>query len=209
MMRPMLWAETDPIMAAFWGAVFQLCVLAIAGLVANIIFRRFRDRSTARQELLNDIDLFSVQLYKPRKIYQIMVEQPEQLLAGVCTAEQRDIHRLQAIHQALQELTEATGRFRTLQVALIGLYGFNLDLLAHYLAIWTYLKELRHRMEKGESLVVGQKPKGDAFYHLFDNFRYRVSVATFAPPPKLVQPPPDVLAEMQRAGDVVFKQHFQ
>jgi hypothetical protein len=204
----MLWADADPLVGAFWGAVFQLFVLAIAGVVANIIFRRYRDRATARQELLNAIDQFSVQLYKPRKIYQIMIEQPEQLLAGVCTAEQRDIHRLQAIHQALQELTEATGRFRTLQVALISLYGFNLELLAHYLAIWTYLKELRHRMEKGTSLKVEAKA-GDAFYRLFDSFRYRVSVAAYSAPPQLVQPPPDVLAEMQRAGAAVYNEYFQ
>lgn len=211
MIEWVLWAEINaPIVNAFWSAVFQLLVLAIVGLVANVIYRRFRDRSTAREDLLNEIDQFSVQLYKPRKMYQIMIEQPENLLAQVCTPEHREVYRLQSIHQSLQELTDATGRFRTLQVALIGLYGFNMDLLAHYLAIWSYLKDLRHKMEKGQSLLAaGEKPEsGDAFYRLFDSFRYRVSVARFAPPPRLVHPPPEVLAEMQKAGAVVYKQYF-
>jgi len=207
----LLWAEfSAPIVNAFWSAVFQLLVLAIAGVVANLIFRRFRDRSAARLDLLDEIDQFGVQLYKPRKMYQIMVQHPEELLPKVCTAEQREVYRLQAIHQSLQELTDASGRFRTLQVSLIGLYGFNIDLLAHYLAIWSYLKELRHRMEKGEPLISDddQGKSGDAFYRLFDSFRYRVSVARYAPPPNVVQPPPELLAEMQKAGEAVYKQYF-
>jgi hypothetical protein len=86
-----------------------------------------------------------------------------------------------------------------------------MDLLAHYLAIWRYLKEMRRRMERGETLYFsGEQPGSkDAFYTLFDAFRYRVSVARFVyRAPAAAQPPPDVLAEMHRQGDTVFAQYF-
>src|SRR5271166_4219175 len=143
--------ELSHVMPAVWSGLVQLLVLGIAGFVANIIYRRFRERSTARQQLLKEIDEFSVQMFKPRKLYQVMIDKAEVLLPGVCTADERESRRLAAIHQCLQEVVSATGRFRTLQVEIISLYGFNLDLLAHYLAIWDYLRELRRRMESGES----------------------------------------------------------
>jgi hypothetical protein len=197
--------------SAFWGGVSQLVVLAIVGVAANIIYRRFRDLSTGRQELLEDIDAFSLALYTPRKLYQIMVDRAPDLLAGVCTPEQREVRRLEALHQALADLVAAAGRFRTLQVEIIRLYGYNLDLLARYLAIWRYLKEVRRRMEKGEALyLAGEKPGSeDAFYKLFDSFRFRVSVARFAyRAPPLAQPPPGLLAQMRREGEAVFAQYF-
>jgi hypothetical protein len=46
--------------SSLWSAACNLAVLAIAGVVANLIYRRFRDRMTARQELLDDIDQFSL-----------------------------------------------------------------------------------------------------------------------------------------------------
>jgi hypothetical protein len=197
--------------SSLWSAACNLVVLAIVGVVANLIYRRFRDLMTARQELLDDIDLFSLALYKPRKLYQIMIDRAPDLLAGVATREEREARRLEAIHHALEDLVEATGRFRTLQVEIIRLYGYNMDLLSRYLAIWRYLKEVRRRMEAGVALYLpGEKPGSeDAFYKLFDAFRFRVSVARFVlRAPKAAQPPADILAHMRREGDVVFAEYF-
>jgi hypothetical protein len=140
-----------------------------------------------------------------------MIDRAPALLAGVATPEQREARRLEAIHQALEDLVVATGRFRTLQVEVIRLYGYNPDLLARYLAIWRYLKEVRRRMEAGEALYLpGEKPGSeDAFYKLFDSFRFRVGVAPFVfRAPKAAQPPADLLARMRRAGQVVFAEYF-
>ncbi len=50
------WAAAEH---AFWTTVSQLIVVGVAGFVANIIYKRYRDLSTARQELLKNIDEFS------------------------------------------------------------------------------------------------------------------------------------------------------
>jgi hypothetical protein len=197
--------------SSLWSAVFNLVVLTVVGVVANLIYRRFRDLMTARQELLDDIDQFSLDLYKPRKLYQIMIDRAPDLLAGVATPEQRECRRLEAIHRTLEDIVVATGRFRTLQVEIIRLYGYNMDLLSRYLAIWRYLKEVRRRMEAGVALYFpGEKPGSeDAFYKLFDSFRFRVSVAHFVyRAPKAAQPPADLLAHMRREGDAVFAEYF-
>jgi hypothetical protein len=197
--------------AALWNGLAQLIVLAIVGFVANIVIRRFKEVSTARQELLDQIDQFSIHLYKPRKIYQVMIDRRADLLCEISNPGEREACRLAAIHQALYELVDATGRLRTFQVKIIQLYGYNIDLLAHYLAIWRYMKEVRRRMEKGESLYTrSEKPEsGDAFYRLFDSFRYRVSVARYTwRRPSLVHPPAELLAEMRKAGDAVYAEYF-
>lgn len=201
----------DPVQTAFWSGVSQLTVLILVGVAANILYRRFRDLATARQELLEDIDAFSLALYQPRKLYQVMIDRAPSLLAGVCTPEAREVRRLETILQTMADLVAATGRFRTLQVEIIRLYGYDMDLLAHYLAIWRYLKERRRRMEKGEALYLpGEKPGSeDAFYRLFDAFRFRVSVARFVyRPPAAAQPPPDLLAQMRREGNALFDRYF-
>lgn len=203
------WKAAEP---ALWTGVSQLTVFAVVGFMANIIIRRLKEVWTARQELLNEIDQFSIHLYKPRKIYQVMIDRCHDLLAGISNPEQREVRRLETIHQALYELVEATGRLRTFQVKIIQLYGYDMELLAHYLAIWRYLKELRRRMEKGESLYPGgKKPEtGDAFYRLFDAFRYRISVAPYVwRPPTLVPPSAEKLREMRRAGDEVYAKFFE
>jgi hypothetical protein len=195
---------------AFWPALFQLIVLGIVGFVANIVYRRFRETSTARQELLDEIDEFSIRLYKPRKVYQIMMECPQGLSAAACAAEEREGQRLATVHRALEEFVEAVGRFRTVQVRLVRLYGYHLELAAHYLAIWRYLKEIRQHMERGESLNPPDRRDGtDAFYRLLDSFRYRVMVARVVrEPPHLIQPAPELLAEMWKAAEIIYGEYF-
>lgn len=201
------WKAAQP---AIFHAISQLTVIAVAGFFANIIIRRFKEVTTARLELLNEIDQFSIHLYKPRKIYEAMTDRGKDLLAGICNTEEREKKRLETIHQALYELVDASGRLRTFQVKIVQLYGFDMDLLAHYLAIWRYTKEMRRTMEKGESLYPpGSKPQGDPFYRLFDSFRYRVSVAKYRwRSPGLVSPSPEQVAEMRAAGAKVYAQYF-
>jgi len=202
------WAAAEN---AFWTALSQLFVVGVAGFVANIIYKRYRDLSTARQELLKNIDEFSHALYKPRKRYQVMIDHTTDLLPDVCTPKEREVRRLETIHQAMADLVAATGRFRTFQVEIIRLYGYNIELLSHYLAIWRYLKYTRRRMERGASLYSpGEQPGSeDAFYNLFDAFRFRISVARFVhSAPAAAKPPDSVVAEMRRQGDEVFDQYF-
>jgi hypothetical protein len=208
MLFPIDWAAAE---RAFWMAVGQLVVIGVAGFVANILYKRYRDLSTARQELLKNIDEFSRELYTPRKLYQVMIDRTSDLLPDVCTPHQRDVRRLETIHQAMADLVAATGRFRTFQVEILRLYGYNMDLLSHYLAIWRFLKYTRRRMEKGASLYLpGEQPGSeDAFYNLFDVFRFRISVARFVHiPPAAAKPPESVIAEMRRQGDEVFDHYF-
>jgi hypothetical protein len=196
---------------AFWTTVSQFIVVGVAGFVANIIYKRYRDLSTARQELLKTIDEFSHALYKPRKLYQIMIDHQADLLPDVCTHNEREVRRLETIHEAMADLVAATGRFRTFQVEIIRLYGYNMDLLSHYLAIWRYLKHTRRCMERGASLYLpGERPGSeDAFYNLFDVFRYRISVARLVHnSPAAAKPPASVVAEMRRQGDELFDRYF-
>ena len=202
------WAAAEH---AFWTAISQLIVVGVAGFVANIVYKRYRDLSTARQELLKNIDEFSHAMYKPRKLYQVMIDRTSDLLPDLCTHQERDVRRLETIHQAMAELVAATGRFRTFQVEIIRLYGYNMDLLSPYLAIWRYLKYTRHCMERGASLYLpGEQPGSeDAFYNLFDTFRFRISVARFVhSSPAAAKPPHKVIAEMRRQGDEVFDRYF-
>ncbi len=132
-------------------------------------------------------------------------------MPDLCTPQERDVRRLETIHQAMADLVAATGRFRTFQVEIIRLYGYNMDLLSHYLAIWRYLKHTRRCMERGASLyLAGERPGSeDAFYNLFDVFRFRISVARFVhSSPAAAKPPDKVIAEMRRQGDEVFDRYF-
>jgi hypothetical protein len=105
----------------------------------------------------------------------------------------------------------ATGRFRTLQVEIIRLYGYEMNLLAYYLAIWRYLKYIRRQIERGQSLYApGEQPGSeDAFYNLFDMFRFEVSVARFVyRAPKAAKPPSSVVAGMRCQGDLLFDRYL-
>ncbi len=64
-----------------------------------------------------------------------MIDGRSDLLPDLCTHQERDVRRLETIHQAMADLVAATGRFRTFQVEILRLYGYNMDLLSHYLAI--------------------------------------------------------------------------
>ena len=98
-----------------------------------------------------------------------------------------------------------------MQVKLIPLYGHDREVFGHYMAIWRYLKEVRDRMGRGETLYFhAENPdSADAFYLLIDAFRYRIMVRPFIPsPPGLAKPSPEVLADLRRRGDEIYAEYF-
>ena len=120
-------------------------------------------------------------------------------------------HRRQYAQRWFEELIGAESRFRSLQVKIVPLYGYHVELFAYYLVIWRYLKEVRRRMARLESLVTQRETRqsDDRFYSLIDTFRYRIMTESFAKqPPGLTTPPPEVLREMQRRADALYAEHF-
>ena len=119
--------------------------------------------------------------------------------------------RRQYAQRWFEELIGAESRFRSLQVKIVPLYGYHVELFAYYLVIWRYLKEVRRRMARLESLVTQRETRqsDDRFYALIDTFRYRMMTESFAKhPPGLTTPPPEVLREMQRRADALHAEHF-
>jgi hypothetical protein len=196
----------------FWGGIAQLIVLGVVAFIANVVYQRFKEISTARQALVNEIDDFTVRLYKPRKMYQTLFDASQGESEGGPDALHHQAARDQTMQRLLEEIVEAVGRFRALQVKLVPLYGYHVELFAYYLAIWRYLKEVRQRMERHESLYgPHEKPEAaDAFYRLIDAFRYRVSVekaTRHLPAP--VQPPHYLLQQMRSRGDALYAEFFE
>jgi hypothetical protein len=194
-----------------WQGIFQLAALALVAVWVNFVYRRYKELSTARQELLDEIDEFTIRLYRPRKMYQAVLEDSPGLLAACPDERRRQARRIAVMHRALAQLVGAIGRLRSLQVKMVPLYGYHVELFGHYLAIWRYMKEVRHRMERCEPLYSRENAAegSDAFYRLIDTFRYRVMVEKVnRHPPALVQPPADVLAHMRKRGDDLYAQYF-
>ncbi len=158
------------------------------------------------------MDTFTDRLYKPRKIYQAVLGPAPDLLAGISDDLQRECRRVEVLQRCLEEFVDVTGRFRALQVKLVPLYGFHVELFGFYLAIWRYLKEVRRRMEQRQSLYFHheQAESADAFYRLIDRFRFRLMVEKITGQGAgLVQPPADLLKQMQQRGDAVYAEYFE
>jgi hypothetical protein len=195
----------------FWAGVFQLIGLAILATFGNLVYQRVKARYALRQELIDEINEFAINLYKPRKMYQSLIEGDNDPLARIADAQQREARRLEIVSRATEEVVAATGRFRAVQVKIIPLYGHDLELFGYYMAIWQYLKEIRHRMTQCESLYSATEEVGsqDALYMLIDTFRYRVMLRRFNwEKPPLSRPPQDVLEAMRRRGDEVYAEYF-
>jgi hypothetical protein len=211
---PTVFADTwlpEGFLPALWAGVFHLVGLAIVGLWVTFIYQRYRTLAVARQELIDEIDQFAVRLYKPRKLYLAMMEESPALLNCIPDAAQRQAHRAALMEQCLAELIDAIGRLRSFQVKMVPLYGYHVELFGHYLAIWRYVKEVRYRMEQGQSLYTHPEESegADAFYKLIDAFRYRImtqKVKRHAPQPVL--PPEELLKQMRQRADAIYAQHF-
>ncbi len=159
--------------------------------------------------MIDSINQFAISLYKPRKLYQAIIDQSCDPLANSADSFHRDARRLETIYRALEEVVAATGQFRVVQVKLIPLYGHDLEIFGYYMAIWRYLKEIRHRMGRSETLYFhAEHPDSpDAFYLLIDAFRYQIMLSRFVRrPPVLARPSPEVLERLRRRGDEIYSE---
>jgi hypothetical protein len=203
--------EQDAIAHGLWQGVFQLVALGIVAAFGTFIFQRLSAKYTLRDELIEAINDFSISLYKPRKVYQSIIDKTCDPLGVLPDPGQREARRLEMIYRSLEEIVLATGQFRALQVKIVALYGHDLEIFSYYMAIWRYLKEIRHRMGNSESLYFQTEgpESSDAFYVLIDAFRYRVMMQSFArTSPGLERPEKSVIDEMRRRGDLVYAKYF-
>jgi hypothetical protein len=201
-----LW-DPSAIVQGFWEGVFQLLALAIVAAFGTFIYQRRQARYALREELIESINQFAINLYKPRKLYQAIIDQTCDPLANLIDSSQREEQRLEMIYRALDEVVAATGQFRVVQVKLIPLYGHNREIFGYYMAIWRYLKEIRHRMGRSETLYFHtERPDSpDAFYLLIDAFRYQIMLSPIVRrPPLLAKPSLEVLEELRRRGDEIY-----
>jgi hypothetical protein len=207
---PVLWDPTA-FVQGLWQGVFQLLALAIVAAFGTFIYQRRQARYRLRDELIDSINQFAISLYQPRKLYQGIIDQTCNPLADLAASAHRESRRLETIYRALEDVVAATGQFRVLQVKLIPLYGHDPEIFGYYMAIWRYLKEVRDRMGRSETLYFhGEGPDSpDAFYLLIDAFRYRIMLRPFVrSAPGLAKPPQAVLAELRRRGDEVYAEYL-
>ncbi len=201
-----LW-DPSAIAQGFWEGVFQLLALAIVAAFGTFIYQRRQARYALREELIESINQFAIKLYKPRKLYQAIIDQTCDPLANLTNSSHREEQRLETIYRALDEVVAATGQFRVVQVKLIPLYGHDREIFGYYMAIWRYLKEIRHRMGRSETLYFhAERPDSpDAFYLLIDAFRYQIMVSPFVRrPPLLAKPSSEMLEKLRRRGDEIY-----
>lgn len=199
----------DAFWQGLWGGLFELLALGMVALWVNLIYQRIQSRQRRRADLIEEIDAFSHALYKPRKLYQAALDRPE--LFDFAPEGDRESLKAQRMQACLADLTEAAGRFRALQVKLVPLFGFDVQLFGFYLAIWRYLRQLRKRMERGESLYFHHESasSADAFYRLIDAFRYRVQLTKSArDKAQLITPPPHLLSEMEQEAEALYERYF-
>src|SRR5687767_1275531 len=106
-----LW-DPAAIAQGFWQGVFQLLSLAVVAAFATFIYQRQKARYTLRDELIEAINQFAVSLYKPRKLYQAVIDQSCDPLSGHADPVSREARRLETVYRCVEELVSATGQFR-------------------------------------------------------------------------------------------------
>jgi len=192
---------SDAFWSGLWAGVFELLAIGLVAGWVNVIYQRIRSRQALRSDLIDEIDQFSTSLYKPRKIYQHLLS---------LSADQR-ANREAELLRCLEELTSAAGRFRAIQVKLIPLFGFDVEMLAHYLAVWRAIREVRKRMERSESLFATHESSdsSDALYRLLDQFRYRAQVTpSVRHKPSLLSPPPALSGQIEERSSELYQQYI-
>ena len=71
-----MWTEVwmkEAFWQGVWGGVFDLIAIGLVASWVNMIYQRIRSRQNARKELIDELDTFSNELYKPRKVYQALL----------------------------------------------------------------------------------------------------------------------------------------
>ncbi|MEE2644168.1 MAG: hypothetical protein VYD19_04490 [Myxococcota bacterium] len=119
--------------------------------------------------------------------------------------------REDVLDQALKAITESAGRFRALQVQLLHLFAYHPEIFAHYLSIWNYLRELRKRMERHESLYFHHESErsSDAFYQLLDRFRYLTQTAPMvSEAPRLMTLPEETPRALEARAATIYAERF-
>lgn len=74
----------------FWQGVFELLALSIIAAFGTFIFQRRQARYTLREELIDSINQFAISLYKPRKLYQAIIDRSCDPLAHIADAPHRE-----------------------------------------------------------------------------------------------------------------------
>lgn len=191
-----------------WGGIFELIALGLVAGWVNLGYQRIRSRQALRQDVIEEIDAFSTALYKPRKMYQMILEHEAK---GSESNEHREILGRPELMRCLEDFTEAAGRFRALQVKLVPLFGFDEEIFAHYLAVWSAIRDVRKRMERGEDLYRSHESSSssDALYRLLDQFRYRAQItASVRHKPTLLAPPPSVEAQIKQRAEEIHMRYL-
>jgi hypothetical protein len=191
-----------------WAGIFELCALGFVAGWVNLVYQRIRSRQDLRRDLIDEIDAFSTDLYKPRKIYQYILQEQNKKQEGRDRASPVIDHPHQL--SCLEAFTDAAGRFRAIQVKLVPLFGFDIELFAHYLAVWQAVREVRKRMERGEDLYAEHEnsSSSDALYRLLDQFRYRAQVTpSIQHKPSLLSAPEGVEEQIKTRADEIY-QHY-
>jgi hypothetical protein len=89
------WRTVRRPLGSFWQGVFQLAGLIIVTGFGTFIYQRRQARLKLREELIDSINQFAIQLYKPRKLYQAILDQTCDPLAQVAEPAQREARRLE------------------------------------------------------------------------------------------------------------------
>jgi hypothetical protein len=208
-----MFEKTESIIEAFWqglfGGIFELLVLSAVAFFVNIIYQRKQDLARAKRDLIDEIDDFSNSFYAPRKSYQSLIDDPA-LFGELLDEQNKKIYLHQAMYDQLNEITQAIGRFRAIQVKIVPLFGYDIEIFAYYLAIWKYLKLIRSKMERRQSLQPENPNQKDLFYKMIDEFRYRIQVTRLikqAPP--MIYPPQQILDEMYQKSEKIYAKYFE
>lgn len=202
----------------FWQGVFELLALAIVGYFINVLYASYTSRSRKKQEIIDELDRFVTNLWKPRKIYYLLQEDKLNFLNVLESEETRKLQKHRLLAKAFDDLLESIAQFRAVQIKIVTFFGLHVELLAHFMTIWFYLKEVRRRMERGETLLFGSPrtidkniPKlgEDDLYVLIDRFRFLIASTPKAKmPPLHISPDPALAKQVQDRASEIYRAFF-
>ena len=205
----------------FWQGVFELISLCVVAHFVNDLIARRTSRSSKKQEIIDELDEFVISLWKPRKLYTLILEEKLSFMQAITSPEARALKSFELRYQAFEKLLDSIGRLRSVQIKIVTFFGFEVELLAHFTAIWKYLKEIRRRMEKNETLFFGTPRKSapmlhsstkmgdDDLYVLIDKFRLLIASTPPAENPPSNLAPDEKLAEKVKSrANSIYTEFF-
>jgi hypothetical protein len=202
---------------AAWQGFFELVALSLVAYFVHVLFAKRSNRLRKRQEIIDELDTFVSHLWKPRKLYSSLQEKKLNFLISLDPSQQK-LKTFEIQYEILNDLLESIGQFRSVQIKLIHFYGFHIELLAHFTAIWLYLKEVRQRIESNETLYFGAprkentgKPRigSDDLYALIDHFRLLISQSRCSEQTHTqLLPPPELSETIKKRSEEIYKNFF-